>query len=63
MRNKVDDSNLVYQGSRARDKLNVIAIKDNLILDLLRPQDGHTVKHVNFPYLFKEREILSAFHR
>jgi hypothetical protein len=30
-------TNLVDQGSRARDKLDVIAIEDDLILDLLRP--------------------------
>ena len=53
---------LVDEGGGAGDELDVVAVEDDLVLDLLRPQDRHTIKHVNFPYLFKERDNLSTFH-
>lgn len=36
-----NDKNLVNQSSGARDKLHVIAMKDNLILNLFIPKDRH----------------------
>jgi hypothetical protein len=48
-----ENDHLVDEGGRARDKLDVVSIKDELILDLLRTQDGHTIEHVNLPHLCK----------
>uniref|UniRef100_A0A7C9DFS6 Uncharacterized protein n=2 Tax=Opuntia streptacantha TaxID=393608 RepID=A0A7C9DFS6_OPUST len=48
---------LVYQSSRARNKFNVIAIQDEFIFDLFRPQDCHSLQHVNFPYPFLAKEV------
>ena len=42
---------LVDEGGRSRDELDVVAVEDELILDLLGPQDGHTLKHVHLPDL------------
>ena len=42
---------LVDEGGRARDELDVVAVEDELILDLLGAQDGHTLKHVHLPDL------------
>jgi hypothetical protein len=50
---------LVDEGSGARDELDVVAVEDELILDLLGPQDGDTVEHVHLPHLTKGNEGIS----
>ena len=44
-------THLVDKGGGARNELDVVAIEDELILDLLGPQDGHALKHVHLPDL------------
>lgn len=48
---------LVDEGSGARDELDVVAVEDELILDLLRPQDGDTLEHVHLSHLNKIKGI------
>jgi len=45
------EMDLVYQGSRTRDKFDVVPIQYKLILDLLRSENSDPIKHIYLPYL------------
>ncbi|PON71928.1 LOW QUALITY PROTEIN: hypothetical protein PanWU01x14_067700 [Parasponia andersonii] len=49
------ERNLVNQSTRSGHKFNIITVQDQLILNLFRPEDSDTLKHIHLSYLIHRK--------
>ncbi|PON83709.1 hypothetical protein TorRG33x02_205150 [Trema orientale] len=54
-RERERERNLVNQSTRSGHKFNIITVQDQLILNLFRPEDSDTIKHIHLSHLMHRK--------